>query len=83
LKLLIDECLSPQLARRLAAGGRDAVHVQDRKRLGAPDHEILRVCVDEDRTLVTQNAEDFRGLVGRTELHPGLVILAENSLERS
>lgn len=29
----------------------------------------------EDRIIVTQNAGDFRRLVGRVELHPGLIIL--------
>lgn len=29
----------------------------------------------EVRVLVTQNARDFRRLIGKTELHPGLIIL--------
>jgi len=31
--------------------------------------------IAEDRVIVTENARDFRRLVGKTELHPGLIIL--------
>lgn len=40
-----------------------------------PDHVVLTRCIAEDRVIVTENAADFRRLVGRVELHPGLVIL--------
>ena len=32
-------------------------------------------CIGEDRVIVTENARDFRTLVGSAELHPGLIIL--------
>ena len=64
MKLLIDECLSPTLAGRLnETGVHDAVHPRDYGRLGEPDHVVLRRGLDEDRTIVTQNARDFRNLV--------------------
>ena len=76
MKLFIDECLSPQLALRLNATGRyDAVHPLHVGRRGEPDYRILQRCIAEDRVIVTENARDFRRLVGKTELHPGLIIL--------
>jgi predicted nuclease of predicted toxin-antitoxin system len=76
VKLFIDECLSPQLALRLNATGRyDAVHPLHVGRRGEPDHRVLERCIAEDRVIVTENARDFRRLVGKTELHPGLIIL--------
>ena len=76
MKLFIDECLSPQLALRLNATGRyDAVHPLHVGRRGEPDYRVLHRCIAEDRVIVTQNARDFRRLVGKTELHPGLIIL--------
>ena len=76
MKLFIDECLSPQLALRLNATGRyDAVHPLHVGRRGEPDYRVLQRCIAEDRVIVTQNARDFRRLVGKTELHPGLIIL--------
>lgn len=82
-KFLVDECLSPELARRLAGRGYDATAVRDRGRLAKTDASILAYCIAEDRILVTQNAEDFRKLVGGVEMHPGLIILAANAKERS
>jgi predicted nuclease of predicted toxin-antitoxin system len=76
LRLFIDECLSPQLAQHLnATGMHDATHPRDVGRLGDPDHVVLARCIAEDRVIVTENAVDFRKLVGRQDIHPGLIIL--------
>ncbi len=77
MKLLLDECLSPRLARELCEGGYEAAHPRDTGGLGDLDHVVLARCIREDRTLVTHNAGDFRRLVGREELHPGLIILED------
>lgn len=39
------------------------------------DHNVLARAVREDRVIVTENAEDFRALIGCEEIHPGLIIL--------
>lgn len=76
MKLFIDECLSPQLARHLnMTGEHDAAHPRDIGRLGEPDHVVLSRCLAEDRVIVTENAVDFRKLVAREEIHPGLILL--------
>jgi predicted nuclease of predicted toxin-antitoxin system len=82
--LFIDECLSPQLAARVNSGGKyAAVHPRDMTRLREPDHLVLQRCLKEDRTIVTANAVDFRKLVGKEALHPGLIILPSVSREAS
>jgi len=84
VRLFIDECLSPQLALRLKEEGQhDAIHPRDMGRLGEPDHVVLARCLDEDRAIVTENAVDFRKLVARQDVHPGLIILPSVSRERS
>jgi predicted nuclease of predicted toxin-antitoxin system len=83
LKLFIDECLSPQVARRLAEAGYVAVHPRDYGRRGELDHEVLQRCLDEDLTIVTENANDFRKLIGKVDLHPGLIALPSVGRERS
>jgi predicted nuclease of predicted toxin-antitoxin system len=76
MQFYIDECISPQVAARVNAGGTHvAVHPRDIGRRGDPDHVVLRDAIAEDRIIVTENARDFRGLVGKEELHPGLIIL--------
>ena len=76
MRLFIDECLSPSIAEWLnRSGAHDAVHPLHVGRRAEPDHRVLARCIREDRVLVTQDARDFRRLVGRAERHPGLIIL--------
>ena len=76
MRLFIDECLSPALARLLNQSGEpDAIHPLDVGRRGAPDHVVVQRCLSEDRVIVTENARDFRALLAGAELHPGLIIL--------
>lgn len=84
LKLFIDECLSPRLAQFLnETGEHDAIHPRDMGRLGEPDHVVLSRCLAEDRAIVTENAVDFRKLVAREEIHPGLILLPCVGRDRS
>jgi predicted nuclease of predicted toxin-antitoxin system len=75
VRFFVDECLSPALARHLNLLGLDALHPLDIGGRGKADYSVLRRCIEEDRILITQNAQDFRGLFGRVDMHPGLIIL--------
>ncbi|MGE0119225.1 MAG: DUF5615 family PIN-like protein [Dongiaceae bacterium] len=76
MKLFIDESLSPGMAKRLNdTGDHDAVHPLHIGLRGRPDHAIAAYCLRHDRVLVTQNADDFRRLASRAEIHPGLITL--------
>lgn len=75
MKFLIDEDLSPRLCEVLNELGYEATSVRDRGRLGMFDTAVLAWAVEEDRVIITANADDFRELVGREELHPGLWIV--------
>lgn len=76
MRFFVDECISPSLSRHLIATGlHDAIHPRDRGRLGEPDHVVFARAIEEDRIIVTENAEDFRRLAAAVELHPGLIIL--------
>lgn len=76
MRLFIDECLSPRIAEWLNnSGEHDAAHPLHLGRRGEPDHTALARCIREDHVLVTQNAQDFRGLIGQEDIHPGLIIL--------
>ena len=81
VRVFVDECLSPRLVSVGYARGYHATCARDRGLLGVPDPEILALCLDEDRVCVTNNADDFRGLVGLIELHPGLIVIPNVSRE--
>jgi len=84
VRLFVDECLSPALARHLnETGVHDAVHPRDYGRLGERDDEVLARCLAEDRAIVTENAIDFRKLVAREEVHPGLIVLPSVTRDES
>ena len=75
MRLFLDECISPRIADPLNAEGHVVTPLRDVGGLGEPDYKVLRRCIDQDYVLVTQDARDFRQLVGREKIHPGLIIL--------
>ena len=85
MRFLIDECLSPSLARTaVEAGFAESAHVVHRGMGGWPDHRLMRAILDDDWTLVTRNADDFRPRADSASkapcyadvpLHAGLVCL--------
>ena len=76
MKLLIDECLSPELVTLARARGfHESTHVTWLGMRSRKDWTILRRAVDEGFTLVTNNAVDFMMLYECQEVHSGLVCL--------
>ena len=75
MKILIDECLSPELARDARQAGFEAYHLAHLGRAGWQDWNITEFALDRDMVLVTNNRTDFRALYSRRELHPGLMII--------
>lgn len=62
LRLLIDECLSPELVHMaVAAGHVESTCVRNRGWSGTKDWKLVVLAVEDDYTLVTHNAVDFRG----------------------
>ena len=68
MKLLIDECLSPELARQAVARGYgQSTHVNWQGKSGWKDWELKGFILAGDWTFVTRNSVDFRGPAD----HPG------------
>lgn len=83
IKLLLDENISPTVARRLAGeDGLDACHIRDRGLLEATDPEVLARAFVEDRILVTKNVADFLRLAAAVELHAGIFLVEDGALRR-
>jgi predicted nuclease of predicted toxin-antitoxin system len=76
VKLLIDECLSPDLVEMaLAHGHLEATHVTRLGLTSAKDWTIARRAVDDGFVFVTNNTVDFLALYGREGLYAGLICL--------
>jgi len=80
MKLLIDECLSENLAKVARARGHlESSHVRWIGKSGAKDWELLPAILGADWTFVTKNSVDFRGpadLPGSRGLYPGAAVHA-------
>jgi predicted nuclease of predicted toxin-antitoxin system len=81
MKFIIDEDLSPRVARYLCQEFCfDAIAVRDRGLLGATDPEVLEYAFNEDRILVTANVRDFEKLAAEIEIHAGIILIQEGDL---
>jgi predicted nuclease of predicted toxin-antitoxin system len=81
MKFIIDEDLSPRVARYLCQEFCfDAIAVRDRGLLGATDPEVLEYAFNEDRILVTANVRDFERLAAAAEIHAGIILIQEGDL---
>jgi hypothetical protein len=84
-KFLIDNCLTPELAKLARDHGHeDATHLEWRHRSDWKDWNVTDMAVEGDWTLVTRNSVDFRGPAnapgtkgeyGKLVLHAGLICL--------
>ncbi|MGO9901238.1 MAG: DUF5615 family PIN-like protein [Solirubrobacteraceae bacterium] len=64
MKLLLDEHLSPEIARQLRERGHDVIAVGERTDLrGRPDRLHFASIPDEQRAIVTRDLADFRPLL--------------------
>lgn len=85
MKLLVDECLSEELAKLARARRHDeASHVVWIGKRGIQDWNLMKVVLEGDWILVTRNAVDFRGPAAtpgaegeyaEVDLHAGLICL--------
>ena len=78
VRLLIDECLHTSLVKVATDRLYEAYHVVHLGMSGLKDHELMLRIRDENFTLVTNNAIDFRRLFRKEQIHPGLVIIVPN-----
>lgn len=85
MKLLVDECLSPELTKLAQDSGYgESSHVVWLGRAGLKDWELKPLILENDWTFVTKNSVDFRGPAEKlgtrgqyadVAIHAGLICL--------
>jgi predicted nuclease of predicted toxin-antitoxin system len=75
MKLLVDNAISPSVARRLAAAGHETLHVRDIGMAAASDEEILSFAEREDRVVVSADTDFGTLLTLRRKPKPSFVLL--------
>jgi len=88
LRLLLDEHLSPEIARQLRARSHDVEAAVERPDLvGLPDHELFARMAAERRAILTNNVPDyvklFHAALSAGQEHCGLVLFDDRSMPRS
>ncbi len=89
MRLLLDEMISPRVARELGAAGHDVQAIKgDRPDLASRgDREIVRQMTGERRAIVTNDIADFQDIHDRTlargEEHYGMVFTSDATMPRS
>jgi len=78
VRFLIDECLHTSLTQVANTAGHEAHHVNWRAWSGFKDHQLRELILREEFVFVTNNARDFRKLMGESELHAGLIVIIPN-----
>ncbi len=78
MKLLLDANLSPKVARLLNEAGHDTTHVADIGLLSAADPAILQAADEQDRVLLTADA-DFGALLALGALATPSVVLLRSA----
>ena len=83
-KLLLDENIPTALAHQLRRHGWDAVHANEIGLKRAPDPQVLKRAVEENRVVVTFNSKDFIHLDANyrreRSSHPGIIVSPERPI---
>jgi len=74
-RLLVDECLTPELVPIACEFGFEAYHVVHIGLGGEPDRVVFRTVMDDGFLFVTNDREDWNALVSRVDLHAGLLVI--------
>jgi predicted nuclease of predicted toxin-antitoxin system len=88
VRLLLDEMISPRIARELRKSGHDVQAIKhDRPDLGGcPDRDLLRLMSEERRAIVTNDVDDFQiphdRILAAAEEHGGVIFTFDASLPR-
>jgi predicted nuclease of predicted toxin-antitoxin system len=82
LRFLIDNALSPVVARLLRLAGHDAVHLRERNLHAATDAVVFELAAAEGRALVSADTDFAQILAHRGASRPSLILFRSSRARR-
>jgi predicted nuclease of predicted toxin-antitoxin system len=82
VRFLVDENLSAGLCALLGQAGHDAVHVSERALRSASDADVLQAAADDDRVLISADADFSALLAHERRRSPSLVFFRQQDGRR-
>jgi predicted nuclease of predicted toxin-antitoxin system len=82
VRFLVDNALSPRVARALREAGHDAVHVGERDLHAAADAELVNLATIEDRIIISADT-DFGTILALRRVAKPSFILLRGGIERN
>jgi predicted nuclease of predicted toxin-antitoxin system len=79
MRFLIDNAISPRVARILSENGHDAVHLRDKGMQSAKDQEVFQLAHQENRILVSTDADFGSILALQNWTGPSLILFRGTS----